>query len=63
MNVKTSLNSVTNQAMKIKLADEQEYRRELCVDRTRIRRETARQLGKNSRPYRKMMAELRQEAR
>ena len=52
---------VTGRAMKLKLADEQCLLRELCQERTHLRRNLAKKLIKNSRPYRKLMSELRQE--
>ena len=47
--------------MKLKLADEQCVLRELCKERTRIRKELGKKLNKNSRPYRRTMLELKQE--
>ena len=49
--------------MKAKLADEQCNLRELTKVRTKARRVLADQLGKNSRQYKKCIADLRQEAR
>ena len=56
-------NCVMGQAMKLKLADEQCLLRELCEDRTRTRRMLDKKLIKNSKPYRKVIQELRQEER
>ena len=52
-----------SQAMKLKLADEQEYLRELSQEKTRTRREIAKKHKNNSKPYRKIMTQLRQEAK
>ena len=54
---------VTVPAMKIKLADEQCYLRELIKARQACKRELARSIGENSRQYKKVIAELRTEAR
>ena len=52
-----------SQAMKLKLADKQEYLRELFQEKTRIRREIAKKHKTKSKPYRKIMTQLRQEAK
>ena len=49
------------QAMKSKLADEQCYHRELVDKKIKEKREIAKKLIKNSRPYRKFMKMLRDE--
>ena len=54
---------VTVPAMKIKLADEQCYLRELMRARKECRQEMARTLGEKSRQYKKVITELRTEAR
>ena len=54
---------VTVPAMKIKLADEQCYLRELMKARQDCKRELARTVGEKSRQYKKVIAELRTEAR
>ena len=53
--------SVMGRAMKLKLADEQCLLRELCEERTSLRRTIGKKLVKNSRPYRHFMYELKQE--
>ena len=53
--------SVMGRAMKLKLADEQCLLRELCKERTELRRTLGKKLNKNSRPYRRIMQELKQE--
>ena len=53
--------SVMGRAMKLKLADEQCLLREICEERTSLRRQLAKKLTKNSRPYRNLMQELKQE--
>ena len=50
-------------AMRVKIADEQCYQRELRAEKTRIRRQLESKTGKNSRTLRKVIAELRQEAK
>ena len=52
---------VMGNIMKLKLADEQCLLREIFVEKTRTRKEIANKIIKNSRPYRKVMQELRQE--
>ena len=53
--------SVMGRAMKLKLANEQCLLRELCEERTSLRRTIGKKLVKNSRPYRHFMYELKQE--
>ena len=59
--------SITGKAivpvMKLKLADEQSYHRELVNIRNRYRKELAKNLGNNSRKFKNMIADLRQEAK
>ena len=55
--------AVISPAMKIKLADEQCYLRELVKARIACQREMEKNLGKNSRLYKNTIALLRQEAR
>ena len=47
-------------AMKLKMKDEQRYREELMKRRNTMRREIEKQYGKNSRPFRRRMAILRE---
>ena len=54
---------VIEPAMKVKIADEQCYQRELYHDKTRIKRQLADKISRNSRTYKKVINELRQEAR
>ena len=66
--VKADKNLVTKEklvvpAMKLKLADEQCHLRELKKTRTEYRRVLEDQLGKNSRQYKTLISQLRQEAR
>ena len=51
----------TEKFMKLKLADDQHYHRDLCKARTKTRSEIAEKLGNNSRPFRRMMSELKNE--
>ena len=50
-------------AMKMKLADEQSYHRDLANIRSKYKKDMARRLGSNSRKFKNMIADLRQEAR
>ena len=50
-------------AMKLKLADEQCYMREVRTLKDKYRREISRRLGKNTNQYKKTIQELKQEAR
>ena len=52
---------VVEQTMKLKLSDEQSYYRELCSQKSRKRREIAKILKNNSRPFRKVMQEFKKE--
>ena len=59
MNVKNNLNSVTSQAMKIKLADEQNLRRELVKVKSKMRRDLMKEMnGENSIRFKKTMSHL-----
>ena len=49
-------------ALKLKMKDEQRNREELMKRRNTMRREIEKQYGKNSRPFRRRMAILREEA-
>ena len=53
--------TLTEKSMKLKLADDQHYHRDLCKARTKTRSEIAEKLGNNSRPFRRMMSELKNE--
>ena len=59
--------SITGKAivpvMKMKLADEQSYHRELVYIRNKYRKDLARRLGNNSRKFKNVIADLRQEAK
>ena len=52
---------LVEQTMKLKLADELAYYKELCAARTKLRRQIAKTLKNNSRPFRRAMKELQQE--
>ena len=54
---------VVTPVMKLKLADEQCYLREMKSIQDKYRKEIARILGKNTNKYKKTIAELRQEAK
>ena len=59
MNVKNNLNSVTSQAMKIKLADEQNLRRELVKVKSKMRRDLMKEMkGEGSMRFKKTMSHL-----
>ena len=52
---------VVEDAMKVKMKDEQRYNEELVKRRNEYRKEIENQLGENSRPYRRKMAWLKEE--
>ena len=54
---------VPAKAMLAKLADEECYRRELIGEKNRLRRQLGKNLTTNSKPYRKTIKHLREEAR
>ena len=53
---------VVRVAMKVKMGDEKKYQRELIKKRNQYRREMQKTLGRNTKPYRKEIRELRDEA-
>ena len=53
---------IINSAMSVKLRDEERFREEMERERNCLRRLIANRIGKNSKPYRKLMRELRNEA-
>ena len=53
---------VVRLAMKIKLGDEKKYQRELIKERNNHRRDLQKKLGRNTKPYRKEIRDLRDAA-
>ena len=58
-----AMTEVVRVAMKLKLEDEKKYQREIIRDRNNHRREVQKILGKNMKPYRKEIQDLRDAAR
>ena len=60
---RTNSKLVRNPVMKVKLEDEMCFLRELRSDQARARRELGKRMSPNSKPFRKTLAALREEAR
>ena len=54
---------VVRVAMKLKMGDEKKYQRELIKERNKKRREMQKKLGRNTKPYRNEIRDLRDSAR